>query len=177
MGVFGWIRTIITLAIAIGVLLAVALAVVDAIRRPAASYEASGKRTKRFWLLVLAAGTLFAVLGALQMVGIMLNIIAIIPAAIYWYDVRPAIVSGRRGTSRFGSRSGSEDSQLRFMQSLFGSFDSAREGSSWRPNAGSSAGPTMGSRRRKSKTEIRDTNNIIDLDTRPAGISTDPRFD
>ena len=91
MGFFGWIRFVLTIAIAIGVFIAAALALIDAVRKPAVAYTDGGKKTKKFWLLVLGAGGLFALLGAVGMINIMLNIIAIVPAAVYWYDVRPAI--------------------------------------------------------------------------------------
>jgi uncharacterized membrane protein len=91
MGIFGWIRFAITLAVGVGVLVASILAFTDAARVPERAFVTADKRTKKFWLLVLGAGLLFSILGALQMVGIMLNIIAIIPAAAYWYGVRAEV--------------------------------------------------------------------------------------
>jgi len=91
LGVFGSIRFIITLAIVIGVLLASVLAFFDAMRVPADAFPAGEKRTKKFWLLATGVGLLFAVMGAVGMIQIVMNILAIAPAAIYWYDVRPAV--------------------------------------------------------------------------------------
>jgi len=99
-GVIAWIRFIVTMLIMGGVLLASVIAIIDAARIPASNFVDSGKHTKRFWLLLLGAGVLFAVLGALQMVGIMLNIIAIIPAAAYWYGVRSEVKPYRAKTVR-----------------------------------------------------------------------------
>lgn len=91
MGLFTGIRMVITIAIMVGVLAASVIAFADAARVPSFAYTSNGKRTKKFWLLVLGAGLLFALMGAVQMIGIMLNIIAIVPAAAYWYGVRPEI--------------------------------------------------------------------------------------
>ena len=91
MGFFGWIRFGLTIAITIGVLFVALLALVDALRRPADAFAENGKKTKKFWLLILGAGALFAVMGAVGMLNIMINILAIVPGAVYWYDVRPAI--------------------------------------------------------------------------------------
>jgi hypothetical protein len=91
MGLFGWMRFIITIAIGVGVLFAALTAIISASQRPERAFETAGKRTKKFWLLVLGAGLLFAALGVLGMIPILLNIAAVVPAAIYWYDVKPAV--------------------------------------------------------------------------------------
>lgn len=70
------------------VLVSAVIALIDAVRTPASAFANNGKWSKKIWLLILGAGLLFAVLGALSMVGLMLNIIAIVPAAIYWYGIR-----------------------------------------------------------------------------------------
>jgi|GEM_PF-435940 len=85
------LRFILVLVIGLGVLAAAVVAFVDAVRRPERAFTEAGKRTKKFWLLVLGAGLLFAVLGALNMIGIVLNLAALVPAAVYWYDVRPEL--------------------------------------------------------------------------------------
>ena len=85
------VRIFIDLAISLVVLVAAVVAIADGARRPERAYSVEGKATKKIWMLILGAGLLFAVLGALGMIQIILNILAIGPAAVYWYDVRPAI--------------------------------------------------------------------------------------
>lgn len=96
----GVARFVLVTVIALGVLAASVVAFADAAMRPPRAFSEEGKRTKRFWLLLLGAGLLFAVLGALSMISVVLNLAALIPAAAYWYDVRPAIKPF--GTTRGG---------------------------------------------------------------------------
>jgi len=85
------IRLVVTIAIGVTVLVAAVVALIDAARRPESAYAYAGKQNKRLWLLILGGGLLFAVLGALGLVTLILNIIALAPAGVYWYDVRPAV--------------------------------------------------------------------------------------
>ncbi|QAY69220.1 DUF2516 family protein [Xylanimonas protaetiae] len=85
------VQNLVADAIALAVLVAAIIAIADAVRRPERAYTSEGKNTKTIWMLILGAGLLFALLGTLNMIGIVLNIIAIGPAAVYWYGVRPAI--------------------------------------------------------------------------------------
>ncbi|MCL1870003.1 MAG: DUF2516 family protein [Promicromonosporaceae bacterium] len=95
------IRWLVSSAVSLVVLVAAVIAIIDAARRPERAFTSEGKWTKPIWLLVLGAGLLFAVLGALGMIQIVLNIVAIGPAAVYWYGVRPAIKPyGTGGTRR-----------------------------------------------------------------------------
>jgi hypothetical protein len=89
--VLDFVRFLVVYGIALVVLVVAAVALVDGARRPERAYAVEGKANKRIWLLILGAGMLFAVLGALQLIGVVLNIVAVGPAAVYWYDVRPAI--------------------------------------------------------------------------------------
>jgi hypothetical protein len=68
-------------------------AFIDAIRRPAAAYQAAGKLSKQLWLIILGVALLFGVAGAVNFVTIiqMLPIIAFVAAAVYLADVRPAV--------------------------------------------------------------------------------------
>jgi len=77
--------------IALVVIVVAVIALLDAARRPERAFSSEGKLTKNRWLLILGAGALFALLGLLQLIGVVLNIVAIAPAVIYWVDVRPAI--------------------------------------------------------------------------------------
>lgn len=102
-----WLRFGVTVLVAAGVLLASIAGLIDAARVPESAFAAAGNRTKRFWMLLLGGGLLVSVLGALQMTGIMLNILAIIPAAAYWYGVRDEVKPRRSGSrSRVGVGAG-----------------------------------------------------------------------
>jgi len=94
--IFGLLRWILTIAITTGVLTCTVLAFIDVLRRPDLVFVQEGKKTRKFWLLITGAGVLFGLLGFVGMVSIVLAIMAITPAAVYWYDVRPAIVAYRR---------------------------------------------------------------------------------
>lgn len=66
-------------------------ALVDALRRPAGAFTAAGKRTKKFWVVIVAVAAAigfvslpFANLG-------LLGILAVVGAAVYLADVRPAV--------------------------------------------------------------------------------------
>lgn len=80
-------------------------ALVHAALQPAAAFIAASKRTKQFWVLVLA---IVAVLGFIALppplgvgfFGGFFAIILIIPAAVYLADVRPALRHYRRGGGR-----------------------------------------------------------------------------
>ncbi|WP_432497077.1 DUF2516 family protein [Kineococcus gypseus] len=83
-----------------------AFALVDALRRPGAAYTAAGKRTKTFWVALLAVAAAIGfvslpVLGPASMPGL-LGILSVVIAAVYVADVRPAVrrFGGRRGPRR-----------------------------------------------------------------------------
>ncbi|WP_158277235.1 DUF2516 family protein [Serinibacter arcticus] len=86
---------------AIGFLLS-AWALIDAVRRPARSYVSAEKRTKPFWVGIVAAGTLFGYLSIPQvnvfgfLVGfglpVLIGLIAVLPGAIYLADVKPEVI-------------------------------------------------------------------------------------
>ncbi len=77
-----------------------AYAVIDALRHRPDAYLAASKRTKGFWVAVTGVS---AVIGFVSLMSTsILNIIpllAVVGAAVYLADVRPALrqVSGRRG--------------------------------------------------------------------------------
>ena len=104
MAVLVWFRFIVTILIGGGVLLASIIAMVDAAQVPESAFVDADNRTKKFWLLLLGGGLVVAILGALQMVGIMLNLIAIAPAAAYWYGVRQSVKPPRGSSAVRGSR-------------------------------------------------------------------------
>jgi hypothetical protein len=71
-------------------------ALVDAARHRPDAYPAAGKRTKVFWVAILAVATL---VGFVSSPLGMLGILAFVGAAVYLADVRPALrqVTGRGG--------------------------------------------------------------------------------
>ena len=77
-------------------------ALVDAARRPARAFAVAGKRTKQFWVWLLAAATAVAFVALPWPVGIgQLSFLALgsaVAAGVYLADVRPAV----RGTSGGG---------------------------------------------------------------------------
>lgn len=80
-------------------------ALIHALRQPAAAFPYAGKRTKKFWTLVLAVNVALGFIalppfGPLS--GGFLSLILIIPAAVYLTDVKPA-VSGFGGGRRRGN--------------------------------------------------------------------------
>lgn len=76
------------------------LGLVDAARMRPDAYPAAGKRTKNFWVILLAVATLIGFVSSFPL-G-MLGIIAFVGAAVYLADVRPALrhVSGGGGWGR-----------------------------------------------------------------------------
>ncbi|MDD9207215.1 DUF2516 family protein [Georgenia sp. 10Sc9-8] len=98
----GTVQVYVFLILAIALFVVEVWALVDAARRPTPAFTTAGKRTKNFWLLLLAVG---AVVGFLNVpvpggagTGTFLMFIAVVPAGIYLADVRPAVsgYSGRR---------------------------------------------------------------------------------
>ncbi|MDO5495422.1 MAG: DUF2516 family protein [bacterium] len=75
-------------------LLIEAYALADAVRRPGAMYEAYGKRTKGFWMILLMVGVLLGIFGLPITPGgsnLFLTVLAVLPAGVYLADVRPAV--------------------------------------------------------------------------------------
>lgn len=91
------LQGLVTLIIGWGVLIALVIALVDAGRRPDRAYRAEGKLDKTKWLLILGFAGVVALLGALGMIGVFLNLVAVVPAAIYWVDVRPRLLGHGTG--------------------------------------------------------------------------------
>lgn len=61
-------------------------ALLDSLFHPDAAYVSNGKQTKWFWVLVLV-------------VGLLIPLVGIIAALVYFLDVRPAIKGAGRGGS------------------------------------------------------------------------------
>lgn len=78
-------------------------------RTPARAFPMAGKRTKRFWLIILVFAALFSFSSAVGYFGIglgQLNIFAIasvIAAGVYLADVKPAVSEvGKGGGGPYG---------------------------------------------------------------------------
>lgn len=81
-------------------------AVADCVRRPANAFEATGKRTKAFWMALTGGAALIGVIsffgsgggffGTLGLFGLA----AVVAASVYLADVRPAVKDAGRGGSR-----------------------------------------------------------------------------
>jgi hypothetical protein len=80
-------------------------AVVDCARHKAAAFEATGKRTKTFWLALTGGATLIGVISLFSSGGIfgtlgLFGLAAVVAASVYLADVRPAVKDAGRGGSR-----------------------------------------------------------------------------
>lgn len=90
--------------IGIAVFAMMAWALIDCVRTRADAFPAAGKKSKQFWLLLTGGATAVGFIFMLNPFNIF-NLIAIIAAAVYHADVRPALksVQGRGGrTSQMG---------------------------------------------------------------------------
>ena len=80
----GWFLALLNLA----VLVTCAIALVDALRRPAAAFVAHGKLTKPIWTGILVAAILVSLLiGFFSLIGPF----AVVAAIVYLVDVKPAL--------------------------------------------------------------------------------------
>ncbi len=78
------------------------VALVDVLRRPAPAFPRAGKRTKNFWLAILAVATAVAFVAIPYPLGFglapfFIALIAAVAAIVYLVDVKPAVApySGR----------------------------------------------------------------------------------
>lgn len=95
----GWIQ----LALGVAALAIQVWAVVDAAMTRPDAFVATGKRTKQFWLVVTAVGALIGFIFFMNPFNLF-SLIAIVAAAIYLTDVRPAVAQ-IRGRGRPGAGS------------------------------------------------------------------------
>lgn len=81
-------------------------ALVDCARHRANAFEATGKRTKTFWLALTGGATLVGVFSLLGSGGGLFGTLglfglaAVVAASVYLADVRPAVKDAGRGGSR-----------------------------------------------------------------------------
>ena len=83
-----------------------AWAFIDAIRRPAQAFVATGKQTKQLWLIILGVSAVVGLAGAVYGISpiSILPVAAFVAAAIYLTDVRPKVKDFPK--NRSGSSSG-----------------------------------------------------------------------
>jgi hypothetical protein len=74
------------LVIFFGMILVKLFALIDAASRSAAAYTYHDKKTKQFWLIVLALALVSTFLGFLSVIGL-------VAALVYLVDVRPALAN------------------------------------------------------------------------------------
>ena len=81
-------------------------ALVDCARHRANAFEATGKRTKTFWLALTGGATLVGIFslfgsggGLFGTLGLF-GLAAVVAASVYLADVRPAVKDAGRGGSR-----------------------------------------------------------------------------
>lgn len=91
----------IMLIIAVAIFATQVFCFIDAARRPSHAFTSAGKRTKGFWLMVLAVAGVFGFLALPYPIGIgfspFIGIISVVPAIVFIVDVRPAIRGYGRG--------------------------------------------------------------------------------
>ena len=90
MGVIYQAQNLIELVISVGLFAMMVWALLDCVRARADAFPAAGKRTKQFWLLITAGATLLGFISIGRPLSIF-NIIAVVGAAVYLADVRPAV--------------------------------------------------------------------------------------
>jgi hypothetical protein len=78
---------------------------VDCARHRANAFEATGKRTKTFWLALTGGATLVGLISLSASGGLfgtlgLFGLAAVVAASVYLADVRPAVKDAGRGGSR-----------------------------------------------------------------------------
>ena len=85
------VQNSVMLALSLILFVCKAVAFVDAVSRPAEVFEASGKQTKPFWMLILGIAVVANML--LWSPIHIINLIGTVAALVYLTDVRPAAKS------------------------------------------------------------------------------------
>ncbi|MEW1957830.1 DUF2516 family protein [Kineococcus sp. NPDC059986] len=76
-------------------------ALVDCLRRPAGAFVSAGKRTKTFWTVIVAIATAVGFVSIFSPLSLF-GVIAVVGAAVYLVDVRPAVRQFGGGPRRGG---------------------------------------------------------------------------
>ena len=102
MNLIGSAQSTVALVLGIAALALEAFAFIDAIRHRPDAYVAAGKRTKKFWSVVTGISALVGFVFVFSPLNL-LGILAVVGAAIYLADVRPAAATAdllQRGSSQ-----------------------------------------------------------------------------
>ncbi|WP_258725793.1 DUF2516 family protein [Cellulomonas sp. NS3] len=111
----GAVQTLVYVAFYVVIFLLAVWALIDLLRRPAGAFVSAGKRTKKFWGILLGAATLLAFVALPYPIGYgYLSFLALgsaVAAVVYLVDVKPAITPysggrGPRGRGPSGPRGG-----------------------------------------------------------------------
>jgi hypothetical protein len=100
----GSAQQVVTLLLSLAAFAMEAFALVDCLRHRPDAFVAAGKRTKKFWSIVLGIATLLGFVSINTFLVFSIGILAVVAAAIYLADVRPALrqVSGGGGGQHMG---------------------------------------------------------------------------
>lgn len=100
--VLGSAQSFIILALGVAGFALEAWALVDAVRHRPDAFVAAGKRTKKFWTIVLGVALLFGFVSVGSGLIFSIGLIGVVAAGIYLADVRPALqqVTGRGGRTQ-----------------------------------------------------------------------------
>jgi uncharacterized protein DUF2516 len=95
---------IVTLLLGVAAFALEVFALVDAVRHRPDAFVAAGKRTKQFWSIILGVAVLLGFVSIGSSLTFSIGLIAVVAAAVYLADVRPALrqVSGGRGGQHMG---------------------------------------------------------------------------
>jgi hypothetical protein len=92
---FADLQWLIIFLLTLGAFVLELIALIDCARRPQYAFAREGKRTKKFWLILLAVFALVGFLGLEPPLGAgylgLTALLIAIPSFIYFADVRPAI--------------------------------------------------------------------------------------
>lgn len=96
-------QSTITLVLGVAAFAMMAWAVIECARTRPDAFAAAGKRTKQFWLILTGVAALIGFVSMAAPLNIF-NLIAVIAAAVFLTDVRPAVraVQGRGPGSHMG---------------------------------------------------------------------------
>lgn len=103
------VQTILYLGLLVGAFILQAWALISAISHSASSYRSADKRTKGFWLALLIPAAAIGFCSIPPPLGMgynlmLLNIVAVVAAAVYLTDVRPQVRKYQRRRGSGGPR-------------------------------------------------------------------------
>ena len=98
---FHAVQSWVLLILGVGALGLEAFALIDAARRRPDAFVAAGKRTKQVWTIVLGIATALGFVLLFSPLNLF-GLLAVVAAAVYLTDVRPALDEVTRGGGRMG---------------------------------------------------------------------------